>query len=70
MSETEKNFSPDNVWVLAYDRETNERVDFAYCPRAYAMAQSILFEDRDLRVELVEEDEMDRRTAGGTWHQP
>ena len=70
MSGTEKSLAPDNVWVLGYDRETNECADFAYCPRAYAMAQIILFEGRGLRVEFVEPDEMERRTAGGTRRQP
>lgn len=56
--------TPDNVWVIAYDPKTNEWADFVYCPRNNATFQKMNFELRDLRVEILEEEELDRRLAG------
>lgn len=57
--------TPDNVWVIAYDPKTNERADFVYCPRNNATLHKMNFELRDLRVEILEEEELDRRLAEG-----
>ena len=57
--------TPDNVWVIAYDPTTNERADFVYCPRNNATFHKMNFELRDLRVEILEEEELDRRLAEG-----
>lgn len=56
--------TPDNVWVIAYDPKTDERADFVYCPRGNAAFNKMNFELRGLRVEIVEEEELDRRLAG------
>lgn len=57
--------TPDNVWVIAYDPKADERVDFVYCPRGNAAFNKMNFELRGLRVEILEEEELDRRLAGG-----
>ena len=57
--------TPDNVWVIAYDPKTNERADFVYCPRNNATFHKMNFELRDLLVEILEEEELDRRLAEG-----
>ena len=57
--------TPDNVWVIAYDPKADERVDFVYCPRGNAAFNKMNFELRGLRVEILEEKELDRRLAGG-----
>lgn len=56
--------TPDNVWVIAYDPKADERVDFVYCPRGNATFNKMNFELRGLRVEILEEEELDRRLAG------
>ena len=57
--------TPDNVWVIAYDSKTNERADFVYCPRNNATFHKMNFELKNLRVEILEEEELDRLLAGG-----
>ena len=57
--------TPDNVWVIAYDPKADERADFVYCPRDNAVFNKMNFELRGLRVEILEEEELDRRLAGG-----
>lgn len=56
--------TPDNVWVIAYDPKADERVDFVYCPRGNAAFNKMNFELRGLRVEILEEEELDRQLAG------
>lgn len=53
----------DNVWVLAYDKQTNERVGFTYCARANANFYERKYQMDGYRTTVFESDEIDNMTG-------
>lgn len=54
-----------NLWVIAFDKETGERVDFVSCPKGQVPARTMIFEMKGYRVEVLDGDELDERIAQG-----
>lgn len=52
-------------WVLAFDKETGERVGVVGCPQGQVAARRMLFEMDGYRVEVLTDDELDAYIAAG-----
>lgn len=57
--------SEGNLWVLAFDRETGERVDFVCCLKGRVAGRKMFFEMDGYRVEVITGDEVDAYIAAG-----
>lgn len=53
----------DNVWVLAYNKTTNERVGFTYCARSNANFYERKYQMDGYRTAVFETDEVDEITG-------
>ena len=53
----------DSVWVLAYDKTTNERVGFTYCARNNANFYESKYQMEGYRTAVFECDEIDEITG-------
>lgn len=53
----------DNVWVLAYDKTTNERVGFTYCASCNANFYVRKYQMNRYRTAVFETDEVDDITG-------
>lgn len=54
-----------NLWVLAFDKATGERVDFVCCPKGQVAGREMLFKMDGYRVEVMTDDEPDVYIASG-----
>lgn len=54
-----------NMWVIAFDKETGERIDFVRCPEGQVPARTMIFEMKGYRLEVLDGDELDERIAQG-----
>lgn len=54
-----------NLWVIAFDKETGERVDFVSCPKGQVSAHTMIFEMKGYRVEVLDGDGLDKRISQG-----
>lgn len=54
-----------NLWVIAFDKETGERIDFVSCPKGQVPAHTMIFEMKGYRVEVFDGDELDKRISQG-----
>lgn len=55
--------SSGNLWVLAYDKETDERVGIACCPKGQVAFHKAKFESDGFSVEVLTGEEVDALIA-------